>query len=172
MITSLRLGVLVGLSLFGVSIHLHSGEIDKKSDATFVLKASESDLAEIELGKLAMKQAGNARVREFAAKMVKDHTKSSEELAPIAKKHGFALAKEVNSTHKDVCAKLKKLSGAQFDREYMAGQVNAHQKAVKLFMQQSKSGNDADLRAFARKTLPIIQEHYKMAQELAKSTDK
>lgn len=172
MMTSLRLGVLVGFSLFGVSIHLQSGEIDKKSDATFVFKASESDMAEIELAKLAMKQGGNARVREFAAKMVKDHTKSSEELAPIAKKHGFALAKEVSSTHKDVCEKLKKLSGADFDREYMAGQVKAHQTAVKLFTQQSKSGKDADLRAFASKTLPTIQEHYKMAQELAKGSEK
>jgi len=169
MFTSLRVGGLVGLTLVGLSIHLHSGEVDKKSDATFVLKASESDLAEIELAKLAMKQSSNTRVREFAARMIKGHTKSSEELAPLAKKHGFALAKEVNSMHKEVCEKLKKTSGADFDREYMSGQVKAHQTAVKLFTQQSKSGQNADLRAFASKTLPTIEEHLKMAQDLAKS---
>ena len=169
MFTSLRLGVFLTLSLLGGGIHSYSGEIDKKSDATFVLKASGSDLAEIEFAKLAMKQASNARVREFAAKMVKDHTQSSEELAPIAEKHGFALAKDVDSKHKDVCEKLKKLSGAEFDREYMTNQVKAHQTAVKLFTQQSKSGQNADLRAFASKVLPTIQEHLKMAKELDQS---
>lgn len=170
--TSLYLGSIAVLSLFGSILAVQSGEKDKGPDANFVLKSSESNLVEIELGKLAQKQSSNDRVREFGAKMAKDHGKTSDELADIAKKNGFAMAKEASKEHKDMCEKLKKISGADFDRQYMTGQVKAHRSAVKLFTDQAKNGQNADLRSFASKTLPTIEEHLKMAEEIARTLDK
>lgn len=166
MLNILRIGAICALSVFSSAVTMQSG-----GDSTFVLKASESDMTEIHLGKLASKQGDSPAVREFAARMVKDHTKSSAELTTVAAKQGFSLAKEISSEHKQACDKLSKMAGAEFDRNYITGQVKAHREAVKLFKNQVKSGQDADLRAFANKTLPVIEEHLKMAQDIAKTFD-
>jgi putative membrane protein len=149
-----------------------NGQKDGDIDTKFVMKASESDIAEIALGKLASQQASNAKVREFAMHMVSDHTKCSEELQTIAKKHNLELAREMSKQHKNTHEKLSKLKGAEFDREYMTGQVKAHQEAVTLFQEQSKSGRNPDLKAFATKSLPTIEKHLKMAQEIAGNVGK
>ncbi len=60
--------------------------------------------------------------------------------------------------------KLSKLSGAAFDREYMDNMVKDHQKAVKEFQKEADKAKDADVRNFAAKTLPTLQEHLQMAQ--------
>ena len=162
------------LALFLATSSLPSGEKQGKDkdakggdDTTFVMKASASDMAEIALGKLAQKKAGSDEVKSFAKHMVDDHTKSSEELKMIAKRKGFALAKELDGHHKEMMEKLSKMSGADFDKAYMSGQVKAHEEAIKLFRKQAKSGEDGDLRAFANKTLPVIEGHYKQAKQIA-----
>ena len=144
---------------------LQSG--DKAMDAMFVLKASESNMAEVALGNLALKNAENPKVREFAMHMIEDHTKSGEELTNIAKKNGLQVASELNKEHKNTTAKLSNIKGAEFDRQYMDGQVKSHQEAIKLFKSQAKGGQNADVRAFAEKSLPTIEKHLKMAQAVA-----
>jgi len=136
-------------------------------DATFVMKASESDMAEIAMGKLAMQHAASPAVKQFAQKMVEDHTASSKELMQIVTKSGVPAAKHVSSHHKEMIEKLSNLKGADFDKMYMSGQVKAHMTAVKLFRDESQNGQDANIKAFASKTLPIIEHHLKMAQQIA-----
>jgi putative membrane protein len=138
----------------------------KGGDAAFVMKASESDLTEIALGRLAMKQAENPKVREFASRMVEDHTKCSQELTTIAKKHNIPVATESSKKHQEMITKLSNIKGADFDRQYMDGQVKAHQSAVKLFQDEAKNGQNPDLKAFAQKTLPDIENHLKHAQQI------
>jgi putative membrane protein len=169
---TLRIASIIFLTLFGANLVVESGEKDKAvSDADFVLKASESDLTEVDLGKLASKQGASTAVREFGAKMAKDHTKSSEELKAIAKKQGFMLTSELGSKHKQMCEKLSKITGTDFDHQYIAGQVKAHKQAVELFKNQAKNGQNADVRAFASKTLPVIEEHLMAAQEIARAVE-
>jgi putative membrane protein len=160
------LGCLAALALaFGMA----AGRDDDKgplTDEGFVLKASEGGMAEVMAGKLAAKRASDAEVKEFAEKMVKDHSKANKELASLAGKKGFKVAKEVGEKHKAMAEKLAKLSGAAFDREYMAGMVKDHEMTVALFEKQGKSGKDEDLKDWAEKTLPTIKEHLKMAKEI------
>lgn len=167
------------LFLLGLVANSYSGDkksTDKESgtqkakgnDAEFVQKASESDMAEIEISKLAVKQATDERVKKFATKMVEDHTKSSEQLTHIAKLRKLDLAKEITKAHRDKAEKLSKASGADFDRQFMQTQVQAHEEALKLFQDQAKNGQDPELRAFAAKTVPVIEHHLKMAQEITK----
>jgi len=141
---------------------------DSVSDEQFVTKASAAGLAEVNLGRLATERASNADVKKFGQHMVEDHTKANKELMTIADKKRFRVAERMDQTHQEKMDKLAKLTGAAFDREFMNCMVKDHDEAVELFTAESKNGRDADLKAFAEKTLPTLKEHQKMAQELQK----
>jgi putative membrane protein len=135
-------------------------------DFDFMTAADLAGLAEIELGKLAQTKAQNAEVKKFAAMMVTDHTKAGDELKAIGKKKDFKPATEMDSSHKATMEKLKGLSGADFDKAYVDAMVDDHEDAVDLFEGQAKDGKDAELKAFAAKTLPTIQGHLKMINDI------
>ena len=136
------------------------------SDAQFVQLVSASDLAEINLGKVAAMQASSPDVKKFAEHMVRDHTKSSKELLKIANKQGLKVAPRMDEKSQALSTKLADLKEAAFDQAYMKHQVMAHQKAVRLFKAEASNGKDEELKAFAAKTLPVIEKHLKMAQEI------
>jgi len=136
------------------------------SDQTFALKASESGLAEVNLSRIALKQAESADVKKFAQKMIDDHTKANKELISLANKKKLKLAPTMDAMHEALATKLASLSGAGFDRAYMAGQVKDHEVAVALFEKESKGGMDEDVKDWATQTLPHLREHLKMAQTI------
>jgi len=137
----------------------------KSDDQDFVLKASAAGLAEVNMGRLAGKRAHEAAVKEFAEKMVTDHSKANKELLELAERKKFKVAARMDDKHQAHNEKLLRLEGEAFDRAYMAGQVKDHEEAVTLFEKQSTSGKDEDLRSWAKKTLPTLKEHLKMAKE-------
>jgi len=137
------------------------------TDAQFVMKASASDLAEINLGNFAAERAASSQVKQFGQKMVNDHKKSSKELLTIVgNKQNLAPAKKMDAKHEAVLEKLVAIKGVEFDKAYMMHMVMDHKTAVGLFQHQAKNGKDEDLRAFAAKTLPVIQEHLRLAQQI------
>jgi len=136
------------------------------SDQDFVNKAVQSDLAEINLSRLAVKSARDADVKKFAQKMIDDHSKTSEELLKLVNKKQWKAPKGMDAEHDRLAKRLESLSGAAFDAAFMEGQVKDHETAVALFEAQSKDGKDEDLRAWAKKTLPDLRHHLKMAREL------
>jgi putative membrane protein len=97
--------------------------------------------------------------------MVKDHSKANTELMSLAKSKQIDVKTKTDMS-KEAMAVLGKQSGAAFDRAYMDEMVKDHQKTVALFEQQSKNGDDAELKAWAGKQLPNLREHLKMAQDL------
>jgi len=135
-------------------------------DATFVMKASAGGLAEVNAGRLATKNASSSDVKEFAEKMIKDHTKANKELMKLADKKGFKVARTMDEKHEKMAEKMMKLTGAQFDRAYMAGQVKDHEDTVALFEKEAKSGKDEDLKSWAETTLPHLKMHLKMAKSI------
>ena len=139
-----------------------------EADTRFALTAAEGGMLEVELGRMASTRATNAEVKEFAAKMVTDHSKANAELTQIASGKSLMLPtqEQVKAKHQGMIAKLEKLEGAAFDREYMAAMVKDHDKDVALFEKQAKSGRDAALQAFAEKSLPTLREHQKMAKQI------
>jgi len=143
----------------------------KHTDKTFVYKASASDLAEINLGRIAAKSGGSDSVKKFGQQMVDDHGKTSKELIDLANKKNLKVAPKMDDEHEKLSRKLAGLSGAEFDRAYMAGQVKDHEMAVSLFEKQSKDGSDKDLKTWAEKTLPHLRDHLKMAKEINDKLD-
>jgi putative membrane protein len=159
---------LLGLALLGLAAAQGDESGKGLTDEAFVLKASEGGLAEVNMGKLAAKSGSDQAVKEFARMMVKDHTKANKELASLADKKGFKVAKAMDDDHKKDFDKLSKLSGADFDGKYMEGQVKGHELMVAIFEKQSKGGKDEDVKAWAEKTLPTVKMHLKMAKEAHK----
>lgn len=139
------------------------------ADHRFVMEAAEGGLAEVELGKLAKDKASSDQVKEFAKRMVDDHSKANDELKSIAQSKSITLPSAVNAKDKALNDRLSKLSGEQFDRAYMRHMVQDHRKDVAAFRTESKSGKDADVKAFAAKTLPTLEEHLKQAQDANKA---
>jgi len=141
------------------------------SAKTFVHKASRSGMEEVRLSKLAEERATNPEVRKFAQHMVKDHSRANKELMAVAEKTGYTLSKSMDAKHKALAEKLSRMEGAGFDRHYMRAQVQDHEEAVALFESYAQNGEDRELKAFAAKTLPTLQEHLRHAQDVAAKVD-
>ncbi len=136
-------------------------------DLVFVIDAAPGGMGEIELGKLAAAKAQNADVKAFGQKMVEVHSKAIEDLKVLMVQKKVLLPSDVMPTHIETMNKLSKLSGADFDKEYVKAMVEAHEKDVAAFENVSKTAADADVKAFATKTLPTLKMHLEMIKGMA-----
>jgi putative membrane protein len=136
----------------------------------FVTLAAQSDMLEIDSSKLALQKSDSDKTKTFAQKMIDDHTATSTELKGLLSsgKVTISAPTALDKTHQAKLDKLTKMQGKDFTKEYDAMQVSAHKDAVSLFERYGKDGDNPDLKAFAGKTLPKLQEHLKMAQALEK----
>jgi putative membrane protein len=134
-------------------------------DQKFVREAAIGGMAEVELGKLAQQNASSADVKAFGQRMVDDHSKANDELKTIAQKKNITLPTEMDAKNKALHDRLAKLQGAQFDKAYMQAMLQDHRKDVNDFKHESMSGSDPDVKQFATKTLPTLEDHLKMAQD-------
>jgi len=172
---------LLGLALLGTAfasapgfaqtkVEVRTNDKVRANDWAWMEKVARAGAAEVQAGKLAATKASNPEVRALAEQMAADHAKANEELKSIASSKGITLPEEPDRAHKREYAKLEKLTaGSRFDEEYLARPgVIDHKDAVALFKKGSKDLQDADIKAFADKTLPTIQHHYEMAQKLNK----
>jgi putative membrane protein len=101
--------------------------------------------------------------------MVADHSKANDELKALAQTKSISIPADVGPKHKATQDRLSKLSGAEFDRAYIQEMVTDHQKDVADFRKESQGGSDGAVKAFAAKTLPTLEEHYKMVQDINSS---
>jgi putative membrane protein len=141
------------------------------STPDFIRQAAMSDMFEIQSSQLAAQKADDAQTKSFAQKMVTDHTKTSSEVKAMVsggKVKGADLPTDMSSSQKSMLDKLKGLNGKDFTKQYHSDQVSAHKDAVSLFERYGKGGDNEDLKAWANKTLPDLQGHLKMAQDLDK----
>jgi len=134
------------------------------ADKAFVEKAAVGGLAEVNMGKMALEKGSSDQVKQFGARMVEDHSKANDELKQIASSKGITLPTDLDAKHKAKMDKMQKLSGAQFDRAYMDDMVADHKQDVAEFKKEASSGKDSEVKSFAAKTLPTLEDHLKMAE--------
>ena len=139
------------------------------ADAAFVKKAADGGMAEVALAKLAQEKASSSDVKSYAAKLEKDHTQANDELKEVAGKKNITLPTAPSAKHQAMHDKLAKLSGAEFDKAYVAAMLEDHQKDVREFARVSSGSGDADVKAFATKTLPTLKDHLQQVQDLSKT---
>jgi putative membrane protein len=140
-----------------------------EDDAEFVVKAASGGMTEVQLGKMAQEKGQSQRVKDFGAMMVKDHSKANDELKAIAGRKGIALPPTPGEDHQKHIDELAKLSGAEFDKRYVEYMEKDHDEDVKEFKKAADDCKDADLKTFAAKTLPTIQEHHDMVKSIRDS---
>ena len=136
------------------------------ADKEWVTQAGMAGMAEVQMGNVALQKASSADVKAFAQRMVTDHSKGNEELSQLVTTKGLTLPAQLDSEHQNALDHLNGLSGAEFDKAYMQHMVADHEKAVTLFQNGSNSA-DPDIKGWASKTLPTLQEHLKLAQEVS-----
>ena len=131
-----------------------------EDDSEFAIKAASGGLMEVELGKLAGQKAQSKQVKDFGAMMVADHSKANEELKTLAASKNISIPSTLSADHQKHVDELSKLSGAEFDKEYVKLMVEDHKEDIDLFKEAFSDAKDPDIKAFAGKTLPTLQKHH------------
>lgn len=137
-----------------------------QAEMQFVEKAAGDGKAEVELGEMAVDKASAQEVKDFAQRMIDDHTQANEQLIEIAEQKQLEIPDELPPEAQEAKQRLEGLSEAEFDRAYMEHMVMDHEKAVALFEEQANAGQDPELQKFAQDTLPKLQEHLELAQQI------
>jgi putative membrane protein len=134
---------------------------------SFASQAAIIGKAEIELGQIALSNTQNEDVRQYAERMVKDHTAADKKLKAIAAKEDLQLPQSLDQEHASLKTRLQSLKGEDFDRAYVSAMAKGHDKAVALFESASQQAQmPPELKQFAASTLQTLEQHKEMAHSL------
>lgn len=136
-------------------------------DKAFLKKTANCGMMEVQAGQLAQEKAQSQEVKDFGKRMVTDHGKANEELKALAQKKGQTLPAEMGKKYKSMTDKLANTSGAEFDKKYMEMMVKDHMKEVKSFQEAPEKLKDPDLKSWAAKTLPTLEQHLQQSKTIA-----
>ncbi len=141
------------------------------ADQAFVAKALAGGDAEVQLGRLAEQKTQSDDVKQFAQKMVSDHTQMGDKwFKPVAKQLGVAEPKGPDKKDKKLIAQLETLSGPQFDAEYIQAMVKDHKQDLKNFTEEAQATQDPNVKQVAQLGAQIIQLHLQLIEQIAKIT--
>jgi len=144
------------------------GVAPKHDDSAFVSNVAMDGMGEVELGRLAAQKAKSPDVKRFAQRMVTDHSKANAELKQLVSNiGGMSVPASINDQQKAERDRLAKLSGDEFDREYMRLMTAGHDKAVSAFQEEADNGSNPEIKQWATKTLPTLKEHQALAKDIA-----
>jgi putative membrane protein len=129
-------------------------------DTNFIQEAASTGVSEVADGKVAEKEGQSAEVKKIGAHMVSDHSRANNELVELGKKKGVSMDLSKG--------KSRPFDKANFDRQYLATMEADHQTAIKVFEKEASSGDDADLKRWAAKTLPTLKAHLAMVKDAKK----
>jgi putative membrane protein len=142
------------------------GSAAMPADEKFAMEAAMGGLEEVELGRIAAQKGASDEVRQFGQRMVDDHSKANQDLMQVASAKGWTLPTALDAKHQAEVQKLSALSGDKFDKEYVDMMLKDHKKDVPEFQKESAGGADADIKSFAARTTPTLQEHLQMIQRI------
>ncbi len=145
---------------------------DLKQDAEFAVSAADGGMLEVALGKLALKKATSAAVKNFASQMIADHTKANLELKALAAEKHLVIPATMSDKCQKVLSDLGEKNGKDFNKDYAEIMVKDHKETIDLFKKEATDGNDAQVNTWAKSTLPTLEHHLMMAEELQKTVDK
>src|SRR5262249_40589418 len=107
-------------------------DLSNVSDQDFVARVAVGNLAEVEMGRLAMKQSTNADVSKFGQRLIDDHGKANQELARIAQSKGIIMPRQLDKTPREAATKMAKMRGADFDQHFASDMIEDHKKDIAL----------------------------------------
>ena len=160
-------GALVALPAFA---QIKSDQKIDNADAAAMKQLAQANLNEIEGGKAAASKAQSPDVKQFAQKMVDDHTQMLNDLKALARQKSVSLPESVSLKDKAQMKMMERASGADFDKKYMEEMVKDHQKDLKEVQDLTAKTKDADFKAALQKASGKITEHLQLAQRIANSS--
>jgi putative membrane protein len=134
-------------------------------DKDFIMEAACGGMAEVALGELAQQKGQSDAVKQFGKHMVEDHSKANNELKELAGRKGVVVPAALKPKYQKLVDSLSKLSGTEFDKQYMREMVKDHENDVAAFQKEADKGKDSELTSWVRQTLPTLQDHLKMARD-------
>jgi len=136
-------------------------------DRLYITEAAQGGMTEVQLAKLALQKSKNNEIRKYANQMIQEHTPVNQQLMQLASQKGIKPPTSVGPKYQAAIARLSQLSGVEFDQAYKneAG-INLHMEYLVVQRRQAGLGQDADLRAFATKNIPVAQKHLQMGDQL------
>jgi len=132
----------------------------------FMKDAASIDQMEIQLGQLAREKGTSQEVKDFGDKMVLDHANANDELKAIAGGNNLKLPRQVERKHRVTIVRLSKLSGIEFDRNYLLAVVKSHSRNILRLKKAMKDLDDQELKAWGARYLPILEQHLRHARDL------
>jgi putative membrane protein len=156
-------------SLFAQQKHetAMSGHNMENSDQRFITSAAEANLAEIEMAKLVGQKSTDPAVKDFANRMITDHTQASQKLATVAEADGVKLPTEESAAEQNKKSELQKLSGAQLNEAYLRNELQGHKETISAFENEIEHGQNQQTKSYAEQTLPTLQDHIRIAEDVA-----
>lgn len=136
------------------------------TDATFINTAAAGGTAEVQFGQLAAQKGGTAAVRRFGQEMVTDHGRLNQELTQLAQSKQISPPTSMDTMHQQSYDDLQKLRGRAFDRQYLQGQMQDHEATLQAFQQEAQNGTDPQVKAFAARSVSVIQSHLDELQHM------
>jgi putative membrane protein len=137
-------------------------------DKMFVKKALQGGMAEVQLGQLTLQKSNNDQIKQFAQRMIDDHTKLGEQMKPVAQQLGVSDPNGLSKKDKATMAKLQGLSGPAYDEAYIRNMVKDHKQDLSDFQTEASSGQDQTVKDAANQGSKVIAQHLQMIQQIAK----
>jgi putative membrane protein len=137
-------------------------------DKMFVRKAMQGGMAEVQLGQMTLQKTTNDQVKQFAQRMIDDHTKMNDQMKPVAQQLGVDVPAQVSKKDRALMSKLNALSGPAYDQAYIQDMVKDHKQDLNDFQMEASSGQDQTVKDAASQGSKVIAQHLQMAQQLAK----
>lgn len=135
------------------------------ADVAIVREVTTRNLLELRLADMARKTSANASVKSFAERMRTDHLNMHKQLEALVGQNGQPFRTGLGKTEPQLAEvrQLEKLSGSQFDQQYMTSMIRHHQDNVSYFRSTANTARSAQVRALLTNNLPVLQQHLSMA---------
>lgn len=139
-----------------------------RGSGEFLAQAAEDFMAEVELCRLALQNSENNDVKMFAQQMIDEHSQLGAEIEKLAADKQMDLPRDLESKHKAAMKKMEKLSGTDFDREFITHSVKEHENDLKVFQHYAGQESDAGISQLAEKSAKMLEKHLQAARGLQK----
>lgn len=148
------------------TMNMPNSDNSVKDDADFMVKAADGGMMEVQMGELAQKNGMSPQVKAFGKMMVNDHTKANNELKTLAAQKNVTLPATMGNDNQKMYNDMMGMKGADFDKHYIDHMADDHEDDVEMFRKVSMDAADPNIKAFAAKTLPVLEKHLQKVKEI------
>jgi putative membrane protein len=160
-------GLVIALAAVPIAPIHAQGQISQLSqDSKLIFQMASSNIMEVRLGQMAQQKASNASVKQFGQHMVTDHTNLENQLTGLVSKNNTNFQPSMSKENEAEVSRLEKLSGAQFDQQYMTSMIQHHQQDISTLQSQGQSAKSGEARQMIAAALPVLQQHLSLATQV------